>query len=237
MKALVVIPAHNEAASLPTVVADLRRRHPDRDILVVDDGSTDETPAVLEQLPVEWLRLGSAVGVGGAMRAGFRYAAAEGFDTVVRVDGDGQHDHESIEALLEPFARGQVDVVRGSRYLTESSYRAVGFRRLAQRVIARLLSAVTGEPVTDPTSGFWAFGPRAVRLLAHHHPTSYPEPELLLLLHKNKLKTIEVAVQMRERIAGQTSLTAARTTLAMARVLLVLLVVPLRPAIEGSSHE
>src|SRR4030095_13727698 len=125
-------------------------------------------------------------------------------------------------------------VVRASRCLSHSTYRAVGFRRLAQRIVGGLLSAVTRELVTDPTSGFWAFGPRAVDLLAHHHPTGYPEPELLLLLHKNRLKTIEVPVQMRERLAGRSSLGTARTVLAMGRVLLALLIVPLRPAVESS---
>jgi glycosyltransferase involved in cell wall biosynthesis len=234
MKVLIIIPAHNEAASLPIVVADLRRRHPDCELLVVDDGSTDETPALVGRLPVHWLRMGTWVGIGSVMRAGFRYATAEGFDTVVRIDGDGQHDEASVNALLDALAGAGVDVVRGSRYLSHSTYRAVGFRRLAQRIVGGLLSAVTGELVTDPTSGFWAFGPRAVELLAHHHPTGYPEPELLLLLHKNRLKTIEVPVQMRERLAGRSSLGAVQTVLAISRVLLALLIVPLRPAVESS---
>jgi glycosyltransferase involved in cell wall biosynthesis len=234
MRVLIVIPAFNEAANLPTVVADLVRRHPDRTVLVIDDGSTDQTSVLLRRLPIRWLRMGTSVGVGSVMRAGFRYAVAEGFDTVVRIDGDGQHDDVSVDALLAPLAGARVDVVRGSRYLSRSNYRAIGFRRLAQRLVGGVLSAVTGEPVTDPTSGFWAFGPRAVELLAQHHPTGYPEPELLLLLHKNRLRTLEVAVQMRERLAGRSSLGTAQTVLAMGRVLLALLIVPLRPAVEST---
>src|SRR5262245_27759628 len=170
------------------------------------------------------------------MRAGFRYAASAGFDTVVRIDGDGQHDPQSLDALLEPLANRRADVVRGSRYLLDSNYRAAGFRRLAQHSVAHLLSVMTGETVTDPTSGFWAFGEKAVRLLATHHPTGYPEPEMLLLLHLNELTSAEVPVRMRERIGGRTSLSTTRTALAVARVLLALLIVPLRPSIgsEGS---
>jgi glycosyltransferase involved in cell wall biosynthesis len=231
---LVIVPAHNEADSLPAVVANLRQHRGDAQILIVDDGSTDETAAVVERLRVHWLRLGSWIGVGGAMRAGFRYAVEHGFDTVVRLDGDGQHDARSVDALLAPIAQGATDVVRGSRYLGEATYHAVGFRRVAQRVVARLLSSVTGETVTDPTSGFWAFGPRAIHLLARHHPRGYPEPELLLLLHKNGLKTIEMPVHMRGRLAGRTTLRGMRTALATAHVLLALLVVPLRPVVERS---
>ena len=233
MKILILIPAHNEAESLPAVVAELRRRHQERNILVIDDGSTDDTLRLVENLPVDHLSLSSAVGLGGAMRAGFRYAVAEGFDAVVRIDGDGQHDAESVDTLLEPLARGLADVVRGSRYLLAGNYRAAGFRRVSQHVVGRLLSFATGETVTDPTCGFWAFGANAVRLLAQHHPTGYPEPELLLLLHRNRLKTVEVPVRMRERVAGHTTMSLARTTLAIARVLLALVIVPLRPAIEN----
>jgi glycosyltransferase involved in cell wall biosynthesis len=232
MKVLIVIPAHNEADSLPAVVANLRQHRGDAEILIVDDGSTDETQAVVERLRVSWLRLGSWIGVGSAMRAGFRYAAERGFEMVVRLDGDGQHDARSIDALLAPIARGAADVVRGSRYLGQATYQAEGVRRMAQQIAARLLSAITGEGVTDPTSGFWAFGPRAIQLLASHHPRGYPEPELLLLLHKNGLKTIEMPVHMRERFAGRTTLRGARTALATAHVLLALIVVPLRPVVE-----
>jgi len=234
MKVLIIIPAHNEADSLPAVVANLRQHRGDAEILIVDDGSMDETQAVVERLRVSCLRMGSGIGVGGAMRAGFRYAAEHGFQLVVRLDGDGQHDARSVDALLAPLARGAADVVRGSRYLGEATYHAVGVRRVGQRIVARLLSAITGEVVTDPTSGFWAFGPRAIRLLARHHPMGYPEPELLLLLHKNGLKTVEMPVQMRERFAGRTTLRGARTALATAHVLLALIVVPLRPVVERS---
>ena len=237
MKVLIVVPARNEAGSLPAVVADLRRDHPQRAILIVDDGSTDETAVALAGLPVARLHLSSTVGIGGAMRAGFRFATAEGFDAVVRVDGDGQHDAASIGMLLAPIARGDADVVRGSRYLLSENYHAVGFRRIAQRAVAWLVAMVINETVTDPTCGFWAFGPRAVPMLANHHPTGYPEPELMLLLHRNRMRTMELPVRMRERVTGRSSLDAIRTSLAMFRVLLALLIVPMRPAVTQGRHE
>jgi hypothetical protein len=105
-------------------------------------------------------------------------------------------------------------------------------RRAGQYLLAPLLSLVVGRRVTDPTSGFWAFGPRAVRLLSEHHPTGYPEPELLLLLSRNGLRVVEVPIEMRERSGGRSSLTIRRAGVALARVLLAVVIVPLRARVE-----
>ena len=171
------------------------------------------------------------------MRAGLRYARLTGHDTVVRVDGDGQHRPDQIERLLRPIRDARADAVQGSRYSGGTSYASQGVRRLGQRLLGLLLSAIMRQRVTDPTSGFWAFGPRAVRLLADHHPTGYPEPELLLLLSRNRLTVTEVPIEMRGRLAGRSSLTLARAGLALARVLLAVVVVPLRAPVEASGRE
>jgi hypothetical protein len=253
---LCLLPAHNEAANLSGVIAELRACRPDLDLLVVDDGSTDGTAALMERLDVRWLRFPERMGIGGAMRAGLRYAARLGYDVVVRMDGDGQHRPEDVERLLSPILRDGVDVVLGSRY-AESVVEADGVQsivgadrctevvgadrrvgpanaqgeaawRLVERLLAACLGALTGKRVTDPTSGFYGLGPRAIRLLAEHHPTGYPEPELRLFLSRNALKTIEVPVRGRPRPGGKTSLTAVRVTAAGARVMLAMVIVPLR---------
>jgi glycosyltransferase involved in cell wall biosynthesis len=226
---LAVIPAHNERASLPGVIAELRAVAPALELLVVDDGSDDDTAAVAESLGVRWLRWSSCLGVGSAVRAGIRYARLHGHDRVVRVDADGQHPASQLAALVAPLDEGRADAVIGSRYLAPSDYQTPAGRRLAQRALAACLSRLTRRAVTDPTSGFWAFGPAAVQLLAEHHPTGYAEPELLLLLHRNGLRVAEVPVQMRDRTGGRSTLTWPRAALAMARMLLAMIVVPLRP--------
>jgi hypothetical protein len=101
-------------------------------------------------------------------------------------------------------------------------------RRAGQQILAPLLSLVTRRQITDPTSGFWAFGPRAISFLSEHHPTGYPEPELLLLLSRNRMRVVEVPIDMRERAGGRSSLTFLRSTVALARVVLAVVVVPLR---------
>jgi glycosyltransferase involved in cell wall biosynthesis len=232
MRPLVVVPAYDEAASLPALLAELAATAPRADVLVVDDGSSDETLTLLRGLGARHLRLPAHVGLGSAMRAGLRYAAGGGWDTVVRLDADGQHPPAEIARLLAPLGDGSADAVQGSRYAGIAGYRATGARRLGQRVLSVALSAMTGAPVTDPTSGFWAFGPRAVRLLGRHHPRGYAEPELRLLLHRNGLHVAEVPFAMRERRAGRTSLTVTRTPVALARLLLATALAPLRPVVD-----
>ena len=231
---LVLIPARNEAANLPRVVTELRQCWPDVAILVVDDCSDDETPDVLTALGVRWLRLEQHLGIGGAMRAGLRFARRLGYHIVVRLDGDGQHQPTDIASLLAPIRSDEADAVQGARDARGGGYQAHGVRRMSQRVLAMMLAQLTGRSVTDPTSGFWVFGPRAVRLLGDHHPSGYPEPELLIVLHRNRLRVAERPIAMRPRLSGRTSLTARRTGLAVARLVLTTLVAPLRPVVKVS---
>jgi hypothetical protein len=232
VKVLAVVPAHDEEPNLRGLVDEIRRHRPELEILVVDDHSRDGTPETLAGLGVRWLRLPQHLGLGGAIRAGLRYARQLGYDTVVRLDGDGQHRPDQLEHLLVPLRRGEADAVQGSRYAGAASHRSRRMRRAGQYLLAPLLSLVVGRRVTDPTSGFWAFGPRAVRLLSEHHPTGYPEPELLLLLSRNGLRVVEVPIEMRERSGGRSSLTIRRAGVALARVVLAVVIVPLRARVE-----
>jgi len=229
-RVLTLIPAHNEAASLPGVVGKLRQRRDDLDILVVDDGSTDHTIARLCELGVRWLHWPERRGVGCALRAGLRYALRLGYDIVVRLDADGQHDVDDVERLLEPLYIGTADVVLGSRFAASNSGRQPGS---IQRWLGALLSMITRRTVTDPTSGFWALGPRAVALLAEHHPSGYPEPELHLFLSRNSMRVVEVEVQWRARLHGRSSLTPIRLVAAGARIILAMIVVPLRASVRS----
>ncbi len=232
---LCLIPAHNEAATLAAVVSDVRMRQPHLDLLVVDDGSTDSTPSLLERLDVRWLRLPERMGIGSAMRAGLRFAVRLDYDAVVRMDGDGQHSAEDVDRLLDPVVNGTADVVLGSRFTGRK--RRAGLARFPHQALATCLSLLTRRLVTDPTSGFCAIGRRAVRVLAEHHPTGYPEPELRLFLSRNALNVVEVPIHARPRLGGRTSLTAGRVTTAGARVVLAMLIVPFRCRVEGPAGD
>ena len=228
---LAVIPAHNEAANLPRVLADLRAHHPTVDVLVVDDGSSDGTRHVLEALGVSWLAWDERRGIGAAIRAGLRYAARNGFDVVVRIDADGQHGADDIEDIVQPILDARAEVVLGSRYV-ERRPTPRGTVPFIQWVLDGCLSTITRGKITDATSGFCALGPQAIRLLAEHHPTGYPEPELRLFLSRNAMRVLEVPVRSRQRLSGRTSLTPVRVAAAAARVLLAMVIVPLRPTVQ-----
>jgi hypothetical protein len=223
---LCLIPVHNESASLPAVVEELRNRCPDLDIVVIDDGSTDETSAVTEELEVLTIRLRERLGIGSAMRAGLRYAMRTGYTAVVRIDGDGQHRAEDARAAIRLVCDGHTDAALGTRFADADH--VTGPKSLFRKLLAQLLSIQTGRHVTDPTCGLYALGSRAIRLLADHHPTGYPEPELLLLLNRAGLRAVEHPIAHRPRSGGRTSLTLPRVAGAVARVALAMLIVPLR---------
>jgi glycosyltransferase involved in cell wall biosynthesis len=229
-RVLALIPAHNEAESLAAVVAELRDARSDLDVLIVDDGSTDGTAELLPGLDVRSLRVAERIGVGGAVRAGLRCAAHLQYDIVVRLDGDGQHRAADIARLLTPIEGGRADVVLGSRYLEPPLER--GLARAIKRLLAGCLSAVVGETVTDPTSGFYALGRDAIRMLAEHHPPGYPEPELRLLLSRSALRVVEMPVSARPRLTGRSTLTPRLLVSAAARVALALAVFPFKARVE-----
>jgi glycosyltransferase involved in cell wall biosynthesis len=166
------MPAWNEEASVAGVIAEVYASLPGIHCLVVDDGSTDRTADAAEQAGAVVLRLPFNLGVGGAMRAGFTYALRYGFENVVQIDADGQHDPAGVYLLLD--ALHDADLVIGARFAGQGDYRTRGPRRWAMVVLARSLSSTTGTRLTDSTSGFRASGPRAVRLFAEHYPAATP---------------------------------------------------------------
>jgi hypothetical protein len=228
-RALIVIPAFNEARNLPAVVNEIHTAMPRTEILIVDDGSTDDTGDVVSQLGVRMIQLPQRMGIGTAMRVALRYALRQGFGCVVRLDGDGQHRPDDVRRLLDVVRTDEADIAFGCRGTLRrgTSDTPVAFVR---RPLAMCLSFLTGRRVLDPTCGLSAMGPRAVRLLSECHPTGYPEPELRLLISRTALSAVDLDIVGRPRLSGRTSLTPLRMLRAGARVALALCVVPFRPA-------
>lgn len=204
-RVLVILPALNESAGIAQVIRQVRNELPGADVLVVDDGSVDGTDEVARREGAIVARLPFNLGVGGAMRTGFRYAREHGYDAAIQVDGDGQHDPADIPALLAELAR--VDVVIGSRFASASGYAVSPARRHAMRVLATLLSSIMRTPITDTTSGFRAHGRRAIHVYSQHYPVEYlgDTLETLVIARKAGLSVGEVPVSMRHRAHGRAS--------------------------------
>jgi hypothetical protein len=194
---LVLIPAHNEAASLPGLLRELAALGLDLRVVVIDDGSRDDTARLAEASAATVLRLPFNVGYGAALQTGYKYALAQRASLVVQLDADGQHDPRYLEALLAPIRAGQADLVLGSRFVRPSSYR-MGHARTIGRLIFQRIAHWAGLHVTDPTSGLQAMNAAVLELYAgDFFPCDYPDVDVLLEANRRGLRIRECAVEMR----------------------------------------
>jgi glycosyltransferase involved in cell wall biosynthesis len=230
-RTLIVMPALNEEASVGAVVREVQATLPGVACLVVDDGSSDATAreasaagAIVASLPFN-------VGVGGAMRLGFNYALAHGFDNVVQVDSDGQHDPAGVTALVEGL--DDSDIVLGARFAGEGDYSVRGPRRWAMVVLSSILSRLARTRLSDTTSGFRASGPRAVRLFADHYPSEYlgDTIESLVIATRAGCTVKQVPVAMRPRAGGTPSHDPVKAAAYLGRAMIALLFALVRPPV------
>lgn len=224
LRCIAIVPAYNEEASVARVIEDIRSADPSFDIVVVDDGSTDQTGAVAEAAGAHVVHLPYNLGIGGAVQTGLQYARDHDFDVAVQVDGDAQHDPNEIPKILAPLIEGKADLVVGSRFLGEGDYEPPFTRLLGIKLLSRIVSLIVRQRVTDTTSGFRAANRRAISLFAADYPHDYPEVEATVLVFRHRLRLIEVPVSMRLRGAGASSITFRRSGYYMLKVLLALFV-------------
>ena len=240
LRRVAIVPALNEEETVPRVIDELRAFDPGLDVVVVDDGSTDRTAQVAAAKGARVLRLPFNLGIGGAVQTGFRFAFENGYDLVVRVDGDGQHDPAELAKVLEPVLRGDADIAVGSRFAggAAEGYRSSRSRRVGIRILAAVVSRLVGQRVTDTTSGFQALNRRGIALFARDYPHDYPEVEATVMVFRHRLRLTEVPVAMRERGGGRSSITALRSIYYMVKVLLAIFVGMFRRAVvpEGGSE-
>jgi glycosyltransferase involved in cell wall biosynthesis len=225
LRRVAIVPALNEEHTVARVIEELRAFDAGLDIVVIDDGSTDGTADVASSLHAYVLRLPFNLGIGGAVQTGFRFAHERHYDIAVRVDGDGQHDPSQLGRILEPVLAGRADIAVGSRFAAdEGGYRSSRSRRVGIRILAAVVSRVVGQRVTDTTSGFQALNRQGIALFAGDYPHDYPEVEATVMVFRHRLRLAEVAVTMRERTGGNSSITALRSIYYMVKVLLAIFV-------------
>ncbi|HHT9154656.1 MAG TPA: glycosyltransferase family 2 protein [Candidatus Tripitaka sp. YC43] len=213
-KVLVIIPAYNEKKSIGGVVRDIRVSLPGADVLVVNDGSTDDTSGEARQAGAMVLDLPCNMGLGVAVQSGLIFAQDRGYRFVARMDGDGQHRPTELRALLAPLEKGEADMVVGSRFLKAVSasglneYKPSLARRIGIGLFSGLLSILLGTRVTDPNSGLHAMNHKSISFFAKEYPPDYPEVEVRVMAHKAGLVVREIPSTMLHRTSGVSSITS-----------------------------
>ena len=238
---MIIIPAWNEQETLGTVISEAKEKVSSADVLVVNDGSTDKTSAVARESGAMVLDLPFNLGVGGAMRAGYKFAFRNGYDRTVQLDADGQHDPGSVNALIGSMTEEQADIVIGARFAGVGGYKVRGPRRWSMRILSVILSRVAGTPLTDTTSGFKACNRAAIRLFAADYPAEYlgDTVESLVIASRAGLRIRQVPVEMRDRAGGRPSHSPITAGVFLVRAIFALAIALSRPrvtvAAEGAS--
>jgi glycosyltransferase involved in cell wall biosynthesis len=224
---LAIVPAHNEAGAIVSTIDEIHSHAPDFDVLVVDDGSTDDTARQAVSTGAKVVRLPFNLGIGGAVQTGYVYAQEHGYEVAVQVDGDGQHDPRYIHSMLRRLRENpSLNMVTGSRFLEEDGdgHRSSPTRRVGIRIFARLVSIITGRLVTDPTSGLRMTNRVGIELFARDYPHDYPEVEAILMMHAHRLNSCEVPVLMRARTSGVSAISSTQPAYYMIKVLLAVFI-------------
>jgi glycosyltransferase involved in cell wall biosynthesis len=217
---LVIVPALNEAAAIGGVVREIGRSMPGTPVLVIDDCSTDATVATARAAGADVLPLPHHLGLGGCVQAGYKLAYELGFQYVIRVDGDGQHDPGDIPRILERLRSSGCEMVIGSRFVEDNEAETGLVRWLGIRFFRLVLRPILGKPVHDPTSGFVGVNRAALQVFSMSFPLEYPEIEALVVLQRRRFRFEEVPVKMRPRTTGRSSITARKSLYYIAHVLL-----------------
>lgn len=225
---LIIIPARNEAQRIPGVIRSIRAELPQSEILVVEDGSTDDTVSVVRSLGARIVSLPVSLGYGGAVRVGFQYAVSKGYTFAITIDADGQHDARDLGALMDGLVRDGNDLVIGSRFLGQAEYSIPVTRRVGMFLFSVITSAVVGRKMTDTTCGFMGVGPAGLPVVARHCATDFPNAELICVVARKKLKVAEVPISVHERSDGESMFTFWKAAYYPFKLLLAVSMVLLR---------
>lgn len=223
-KILIIIPAYNEENTIGWVIEKTKQSLPFADILVVNDGSIDSTSTISRENGAMVLDFPYNMGIGSAMQAGYKFADRMGYDIAVQCDADGQHRPAQIKKLIETLINDKVDMVIGSRYLETRRFRSSVSRRLGMLIFSRVLSLIAKQKLTDTTSGFRAVNRKVIRIFSMDYPSDYPEPEALVLLHREGCTLKEISINMNSRKGGNSSITPSKSVYYMVKVMLAIFI-------------
>ena len=224
MKNLIIIPAFNEHECIKNTVEMIKREAPNFDYVVINDHSTDNTLDILKENNYNYINLPTNLGIGGAVQTGYRYAYENNYDTAVQVDADGQHNPKYLNMMLETLEKEQADMIIGSRFIENKGFQSTFARRIGITYFTKLIHLLTGEVITDPTSGLRLGNKNVIELFAKDYPRDYPEPESVVALLKRGMRVREVPVEMLARQGGVSSINFKKSVYYMIKVSLAIII-------------
>lgn len=227
-KLMIIVPALNEEGAIGGVVHSIRAVMPGVPVLVIDDYSSDATALTAANAGAEVVRLPVHLGVGGCVQTGYKLAYELGYEYVIRVDGDGQHEAADIPKIMNALIETRADVVIGSRFIEDGGEHTSFARFLGISFFRVLLRIILGSPIYDPTSGFVGVNSRALQVFSRSFPLAYPEIEVLVILQRKRFRFHEVSCRMKPRLTGKSSITPYKSLRYMLHVLLGVFVNVLR---------
>jgi len=232
-RVLLIIPAYNEEDCIlntyNTILDYNKKNSSNYDVIVINDGSTDNTANILKKNNIPHINLVHNLGIGGAVQTGYKYAFDNDYDIAVQFDGDGQHDVRYVKNIISPIIANESNMVIGSRFIEEKSkFKSTAMRRFGINTISFCIKLFTGKRIYDTTSGFRACDKEIIKRFSSFYPSEYPEPISTVEVLKLKYKISEVAVEMNERTTGVSSIHSWKNVYYMVNVLLSIIVASLR---------
>lgn len=224
VKKIVIIPAYNESASIVNTIKDIEENSEGFDYIIINDRSTDNTLDICRKNKLNVLDLPLNLGIGGAVQTGYWYAYENGYDIAVQFDGDGQHDAKYLNQMADYLIENKLDMVIGSRFITNEGFQSSGARRLGIKYFTFLIQLLTGKKITDPTSGYRMCSKEVIKFFSNQYPKDYPEPETVVALIRRGRKVDEMPVVMRAREGGISSISPKKSIYYMFKVTLAIFI-------------
>lgn len=228
MKVLVIVPAYNEEESIKKVVNEIKSKNKDVDVIVVNDGSRDNTVKEAKNTEALVVDLPCNLGIGGAVQTGYLYAYNNNYDIAIQIDGDGQHDPSYIKQMVEIIQKKQADMVIGSRFIEKTNYKQTFMRKFGINVLSFIIKILTGKKIYDATSGYRASNREIIKRFANSYPFDYPEPDTNLQVIVSKKVIKEIPVEMRYRTTGKSFASPLKSLQYMIKVSLALFIARFR---------
>lgn len=224
MRVLIIVPAFNEEDNIVKTINSIKNVG-EVDILVINDQSQDNTLLFAKmQKGIMVVDLPCNLGIGGAVQTGYIFAKEKKYDVAIQIDGDGQHDPKFIWDMIHLIYNDNWDIIIGSRFIDKIGFQSTKLRRVGIIYIQFLLRLILGVQITDPTSGFRAFGKRAIDYFSKYYPIDYPEPESIVIAHRLGMKIKEIPVIMKNREGGNSSIYTYKSVYYMIKVTLSILI-------------